>query len=182
MNAFLAPRVRRALSLPQKLALGTLGPFALLMGWVSCSFLVNDPGTALVGAMLTGLMAWPVVRILRRYALSRQALRLAARFELITAERISLSALSGQMQIRRLVPQLKRLIDGGYLQNVHIDFSQNALVFATGNRAVEGEAYVLIECPNCGAQNKLRQGRTGRCSFCEGELIPHAPQASMKGD
>ncbi len=65
---------------------------------------------------------------------------------------------------------LDRLTAKGYLQNVAVDYSSNKVLLALPAEAVEHIEYVIVECPSCGASNKVQKGKTGKCEFCDRPL------------
>lgn len=62
------------------------------------------------------------------------------------------------------------MITKRYLQNVRIDLSANKLVFTNASRQMKADDFAVMECPNCGANNRVRKDFVGRCAFCEQPL------------
>lgn len=117
------------------------------------------------------LFALPIAKILNRWLWRHRAQKLAMTFTGIVEESISLKALYGQAPMPNIERKLQHLISKQYLQNVRLDISAGQLVFTNGNRQIEENAFIMLECPNCGASNRVRKDRIGRCSFCEQPLI-----------
>ena len=72
-----------------------------------------------------------------------------------------------QKSCRLQIKTLDRLVARGYLQNVSVDFSSNKVILALPASAVEHIEFVIVECPSCGASNKVQKGKTGKCEFCD---------------
>ena len=122
------------------------------------------------------LFLLPIAKILTRWLWRYRAQKLAMAFTGIVEETISLKALQGQVPMRSIDRKLQHLISKQYLQNVRLDLNAGQLVFTNGNRQVEENAFIMLECPNCGASNRVRKDRIGRCKFCEQPLIDTSAQ------
>ena len=123
----------------------------------------------------------PLVRLTRGVLLRLDARRMARSLAGRLEDGIPLEKLNAELRMHGLPRRLQRAIDGGFLQNVCIDFERNRVVLtAPAPHASQGEI-IVVECPSCGAKNQTVAGRLGRCSFCNQPLMAHV-QGSGKGD
>ena len=161
--------IKRPWEIPIILILGLVGGVALY----SCIefFLKSEVGTAFAGLFIAAALLYPVVRIVRRMILCTQAKTIARQLEMITEERVSFSKLQGMIPMKGLIKTLQKLIKGGYVENIHIDWAANGLVLSAPHKQVEKNRYTELECLSCGAKNTVLRGRIGRCEFCNQPLL-----------
>ena len=177
------------LTIKSKVSPGWYAPVFVLLGllaaataYVTVDFAVQgDGGTAAVGLLMLALVLWPVVAIARRWLYRARARRLANAFEQVAEQSISLDRLNRMAGMHGVERHLDRLIKKGYLQNVQLDRIQNKAVLTAANRFVAQAEYITMECPRCGANNRVWLGRINRCAYCDSELAVTADQQSGEG-
>ncbi len=138
---------------------------------VTIDYIHSKPEDLWVAITMDALFAWPVVSIICHRLRKRLAEKYARVFSVITAEKLPLEKLHAATRDSRVDRRAQKLLDKGYLRGFFIDRANNEAVFTEVSQPVQEEAFVEIECPRCGAKNRVRVGRVGRCAFCDGELL-----------
>ena len=173
MNPYLTEKARRPLSwrIPAALFMAFLS--AVTVWTVAEKAAQGEWSTAWAGVFLLALFLWPVFATARHALRRRDAQRIARGLEYRTEESVPLESLGAEVALPRLEKRLWRLVDKGYLQNLRLDRTKRTVVLAAPSRQVEREEIIEVECPECGATNRVVRGRIGRCSYCEQPLMPY---------
>ena len=173
MEAYLAPRAKKGLK--------WRGPVAVLCLALACTAVITaferagelQAVDALAYALILALLLWPVARIALHAARRRDALIIARALADIAEETVPLESFSALVHVHKPAKRLCTLVARGYLRSVHMDPARGAICLTAPNARVAGGDIVEVECPGCGAKNRVAGGRIGRCEYCGQPLAPH---------
>lgn len=173
MEAYLAPRAEKGLK--------WRGPVAILCLTLAISAVITACERAgelqavdvLAYALLLTLLLWPAGRIALHAARRRDAVRIARALADIAEETVTLESFSALVHVQRPAKRLCTLVERGYLRGVHMDPARGAICLTAPNARVADGDIVELECPGCGARNRVARGRIGRCEYCGQPLAPH---------
>ncbi len=114
------------------------------------------------GILMFAALVTPIYRILRHAYNRLCARRIAEALLPLTDESLSFGQLQNVLPVKNALQTLKLLVGNGYLQNLRIDGDTRSVALY-----VPEGAFVQWVCPNCGAKNRSRRGRSMRCKYCD---------------
>ena len=132
-------------------------------------FLQGKTLSGVFGILMFAALITPIYRILRHAYNRLCARRIAEALLPLTDESLSFHQLSSALPVKNALQTLKNLIGKGYLQNLRIDGDTRSVALY-----VPEGAFVQWVCPNCGAKNRSRRGRSMRCKYCDQPLAEHS--------
>lgn len=121
--------------------------------------------TFIVGIALMLAFAWGVFRYFVRAKNRHSAQMIARTLNEIPEDKLTFARLQSLMPQGKIIQEIKRLLDMGYLQNMYVDWKLSTLHLTAPSR--QAASYIKRICPYCGAENIVVKGRATRCEYCE---------------
>jgi len=148
---------------------GTVGWVLIVIG------IVGGFGALNIGTMLTGIFIFILpgaYLVNRRSKVKKQAQKYASYYNLVVNRReTSIAKIATTLNLEKNVvtDDLVEMINLRYFGNAYIDSTKNEIIL-NGNEKVEDVQYIVVNCLNCSASNKIIVGTVGECEYCGSKL------------
>ena len=113
------------------------------------------------------IIYFAVMRILSR-ALAQ---RLAKYFFASPESELTVDVIQTKLNIKDLNRKLPKLIDKKFIKNIAYNEGDNTVTILAEHKMVKQKQFYEVNCPNCGAQNRIQEGRICKCRYCDTEMI-----------
>ncbi|MBP3272439.1 MAG: hypothetical protein J6M17_09490 [Ruminococcus sp.] len=147
-----------------------IGFFGLLI--VASISVIIDKGADLVMLLIIIAINAAVIYFAVRRILNRAlAKRLAKYFYASPESELTVDSIQTKLNIKDLNRRLPKLIDNKFMKNLAYNEGDNIVTILAEHRMVQQKQFYEVNCPNCGAQNRIQEGRICKCRYCDTEMI-----------